>query len=409
LPVPNNSEALVWKPDHHFRPTAPRDWSESCHVERYSVGWVQIQQRAFTAMANYIHVPEGAPMVPKLDVTLDEHDYRAGALKLIKTLRPHWKPSEVKMKSFTDGITNKLIGCYVGGSMQDVVLVRVYGNKTELFVDRENEVKSFRVLQAHRCAPRLYCTFNNGLCYEFLQGVALEPEHIRSPAIFRHIARQMAKYHAIHAHNGWVPQSDLWLRISKFFSLVPTHFDDPEKDQRLNSEVPSTACLRDEMIWLQQNLSKLGSPVVLCHNDLLCKNIIYNQQEGNVKFIDYEYAGYNYQAFDIGNHFNEFAGLNEVDYTLYPGRELQLQWLRAYLEAYEEYKSQGTQVSNTEVEVLYVQVNRFALASHFIWGLWALIQAQYSTIDFDFLGYAVLRFSQYFKMKPEVMSLHLPE
>ncbi|XP_016134153.1 ethanolamine kinase 1-like isoform X2 [Sinocyclocheilus grahami] len=313
-------------------------------------------------MANYIHVPEGAPMVPKLDVTLDEHDYRAGALKLIKTLRPHWKPSEVKMKSFTDGITNKLIGCYVGGSMQDVVLVRVYGNKTELFVDRENEVKSFRVLQAHRCAPRLYCTFNNGLCYEFLQGVALEPEHIRSPAIIR-----------------------------------------------LNSEVPSTTCLRDEMIWLQQNLSKLGSPVVLCHNDLLCKNIIYNQQEGNVKFIDYEYAGYNYQAFDIGNHFNEFAGLNEVDYTLYPGRELQLQWLRAYLEAYEEYKSQGTQVSNTEVEVLYVQVNRFALASHFIWGLWALIQAQYSTIDFDFLGYAVLRFSQYFKMKPEVMSLHLPE
>ncbi|KAL1275804.1 hypothetical protein QQF64_035427 [Cirrhinus molitorella] len=360
-------------------------------------------------MANYIHVPEGAPLVPKLDVTLDEHDYRAGALKLIKTLRPHWKPSEVKMKSFTDGITNKLIGCYVGGSMQDVVLVRVYGHKTELFVDRENEVKSFRVLQAHRCAPRLYCTFNNGLCYEFLQGVALEPEHIRSPAIFRHIARQMAKYHAIHAHNGWVPQSDLWLKMSKFFSLVPTHFDDPEKDQRLKSEVPSAACLSDEMIWLQQNLSKLGSPVVLCHNDLLCKNIIYNQQEGNVKFIDYEYAGYNYQAFDIGNHFNEFAGLNEVDYTLYPGRELQLQWLRAYLEAYKEYKSQGTQVSNTEVEVLYVQVNRFALASHFFWGLWALIQAQYSTIDFDFLGYAVLRFSQYFKMKPVVMSLHLPE
>ncbi|KAF4114654.1 hypothetical protein G5714_004877 [Onychostoma macrolepis] len=326
-------------------------------------------------MANYIHVPEGAPAVPKLDVTLDEHDYRAGALKLIKTLRPHWKPSEVKMKSFTDGITNKLIGCYAGGSMQDVVLVRVYGYKTELFVDRSG----------------------------------LEPEHIRSPAMFRHIARQMAKYHAIHAHNGWVPQSDLWLKMSKFFSLVPTHFVDPEKDQRLNSEVPSGACLRDEMIWLQQNLSKLGSPVVLCHNDLLCKNIIYNQQEGNVKFIDYEYAGYNYQAFDIGNHFNEFAGLNEVDYTLYPGRELQLQWLRAYLEAYKEYKSQGTRVSNTEVEVLYVQVNRFALASHFFWGLWALIQAQYSTIDFDFLGYAVLRFSQYFKMKPEVTSLHLPE
>lgn len=89
------------------------------------------------------------------------------------------------LQSFTDGITNKLIGCYVGGTLQDVVLVRIYGNKTELLVDRDNEVKIFRVLQAHHCAPRLYCTFNNGLCYEFLEGMALEPEHIRSPAIFR--------------------------------------------------------------------------------------------------------------------------------------------------------------------------------------------------------------------------------
>lgn len=69
--------------------------------------------------------------------------------------------------------------------MQDVVLVRIYGNKTELLVDRENEVKSFRVLYANRCAPHLYCTFNNGLCYEFLQGMALEPEDIRSQPIFR--------------------------------------------------------------------------------------------------------------------------------------------------------------------------------------------------------------------------------
>lgn len=49
-------------------------------------------------MANYIHVPDEAPAVPKIDVTVDESDYRPGALKLIKELRPNWKPSEVKMK-----------------------------------------------------------------------------------------------------------------------------------------------------------------------------------------------------------------------------------------------------------------------------------------------------------------------
>ncbi|XP_036376083.1 ethanolamine kinase 1-like [Megalops cyprinoides] len=359
-------------------------------------------------MANYIHVPEGSPAVPKINVTVDEHDFRAGALKLIKELRPRWKPSEVKIKCFTDGITNKLIGCYVGGVTEDMVLVRIYGNKTELFVDRESEVQNFRVLQAHRCAPQIYCTFNNGLCYEFLQGTALEPKHIRNPLIFRLIARQLAKYHSIHAHNGWVPKSNLWLKMGKYFSLVPTHFQDPAQNLRFSQEVPGRECLREEMLWLQRSLSVLGCPVVLCHNDLLSKNIIYNQGAGNVKFIDYEYAGYNYQAYDIGNHFNEFAGVDEVDYSQYPGREFQLQWLRVYLEAYKEQKGQGTEVSDMEVEVLYVQVNHFALASHFFWGLWALIQAEYSTIDFDFIGYAIIRFAQYFKMKPEVTALNSP-
>lgn len=52
---------------------------------------------------------------------------------------------------------------------------------------------------------------------------------------------------------------------------------------RLRTEVPSTQCLREELVWLQQSLSMLGSPVVLCHNDLLCKNIIYNQEAGEYK------------------------------------------------------------------------------------------------------------------------------
>lgn len=47
---------------------------------------------------------------------------------------------------FTDGTTNKLVGCYVDDSLEDVVLVRVYGNKTELIVDRDNELKSFQVM-----------------------------------------------------------------------------------------------------------------------------------------------------------------------------------------------------------------------------------------------------------------------
>ncbi|XP_051889993.1 ethanolamine kinase 1 [Pristis pectinata] len=360
-------------------------------------------------MESRLHLAAEAAAVPRLHITVDQHDLQAGSMRLIREMRPHWDPAQVKLKVFTDGITNKLVGCYINDSLEDVVLVRIYGNKTELFVDRENELKSFRVLYAHGCAPQLYCTFQNGLCYKFVEGTALDPEHIRDPSVYRLITRQLAKIHAIHAHNGWIPKPNLWLKLEKYFTIVYTELANESFHTRFSVEVSGHQELKQELSWMKKQLSNLGSPVVLCHNDLLCKNIIYNEKEGQVKFIDYEYAEYNYQAYDIGNHFNEFAGINEVDYSLYPDKGIQLKWLKSYLEAYKEYKGLSAEITEKDVEELYIQVNLFALASHFFWGLWALIQTKYSTIDFDFFGYAVVRFHQYFKMKPEVMNLKLPE
>ncbi|XP_028652995.1 ethanolamine kinase 2 [Erpetoichthys calabaricus] len=360
-------------------------------------------------METEIHVPVGSPAIQKLSIFVDENNVIPGAMKLIEELRPGWDLRRVRTKLFTDGITNKLVGCYLEDEPGDTVLVRVYGNKTELFVDRDNELKSFQVLHANGCAPHLYCTFQNGLCYEFMEGEALGPQLVRDPVLFRLIAREMARIHAIHAHNGCVPKPNLWIKLRKYFALVVSEFTEEEANSRIRQEVPSLEALEQEMVWMKDHLSKLGSPIVLCHNDLLCKNIIYNEKEGSVRFIDYEYASYSYQAFDIGNHFNEFAGVSEVDYTLYPSREFQLQWLHTYLTAYKQLTKKGEDVSKYEIDTLYVQVNKFALASHFFWGFWALIQAKYSTIEFDFLGYAVLRFNQYFKMKPQLMQLDIPE
>lgn len=50
--------------------------------------------------------------------------------------------------------------------------------------------------------------------------------------------------------------------------------------------------------------------------------------------------------------------MSEVDYCLYPARETQLQWLRYYLQA-----QKGMAVTDSEVQRLYVQVNKFALVS----------------------------------------------
>lgn len=46
-------------------------------------------------------------------------------------------------------------------------------------------------------------------------------------------------------------------------------------------EVPSMKTIIKEIEELKSHLNHIDSPVVLCHNDLLTKNIIFNQEEGN--------------------------------------------------------------------------------------------------------------------------------
>ncbi|XP_029429769.1 ethanolamine kinase 2 [Rhinatrema bivittatum] len=341
-----------------------------------------------------------------LNITVDEDNMLPGALQLIQQLRPDWDPQHIQTKLFSEGMTNKLLACYLDEQMEDALLIRIYGNKTELFVDHESEVKNFLLLQAHGCAPKLYCTFTNGLCYEFIQGMALGPEHVRESHIFRLIAQELARIHSIPAPNGHRPKASLWHKLHKYLSCIASEYSALNEDSpRLPQEVPNLQVLEEEVAWMEEQLSRLNSPVVLCHNDLLCKNMIYNQKKGYVRFIDYEFMDYNYQAFDIGSHFNEFAGVCEVDYSLFPSTELQLQWLRYYLQTYKQLRQEGGEVTNSELAALYVQVNLFALAAHFFWGFWALIQAKYSKIHFNFTRYAAVRFKQYFQMKPKVLAL----
>lgn len=54
-----------------------------------------------------------------------------------------------------------------------------------------------------------------------------------------------------------------------------------------------------------------------------------------------------------------------------------------------------------EVERAVVEANLFALASHQYWGTWAFLQARWSPIEFDYLGYAKLRWDEYRRRKAE--------
>jgi choline/ethanolamine kinase len=104
--------------------------------------------------------------------------------------------------------------------------------------------------------------------------------------------------------------------------------------------------------------------------------------------IDFEYAGYNPRGYDIVNHFCEWMydyhsqesatmKLNE-----YPTLEQQTAFLSSYS-------------GSENVRELLKEVDEWKMACHLFWGLWGLIQASQSEIDFDYFYYSMQRISTF--------------
>lgn len=339
--------------------------------------------------------------VLNINLTISEDKLIEGSVSVLKLVRPDWDRDNIKFKIFTDGITNKLVGCFHDKNPDDVILVRVYGHKTDMLIDRLAETRNIQLLHAAGYAPRIYATFQNGLAYEYVPGVILTVETCRSPEIYPLVATMMANIHKLDCGQNIPREPAGWKKVVQFLSIIPTSFSDAQKQARFVSTIPSKENLQNEFHWLQSELEKLKSPVVFCHNDLLLANVIYNAEKYSVTFIDYEYSSYNFQAFDIGNHFSEFAGVEDLDFTRYPSSEFQKKWLKVYLEAYSGH------ALKKDIDCLYVQVNKFSLLSHFLWALWSLIQAEHSNINFDFLGYSSKKIEEYFVRKNEFLELEV--
>ncbi|XP_015779994.1 PREDICTED: probable ethanolamine kinase [Acropora digitifera] len=329
--------------------------------------------------------------VRHFDNRLDPDNTVESIKPVLKQIRPQWDLEKVNFKEFNEGISNKLVGCILQGlEPEEMILFRLYGNKTELFIDRKKELETFQILHSKGYGPPVYGTLENGIAYGFLAGDVLNPVTIADPHISSLCARHMARIHAIkidHENSRHKAEPMLFNGYLKYLNLLPDKFEDPAKNERYEKEAPSKSKLKEEIEILKGVLLKHKCPIVLCHNDLLCANIIYNRAKDTVLSIDYEYASMNFLPHDIGNHFCEYAGVDEVDYNLYPQREHQMKWIAIYLDESAKLRGENNpKISEEEVEKLYVQANHFALGAHFYWAMWALVQAHFSTIDFDFLG-----------------------
>ena len=86
--------------------------------------------------------------------------------------------------------------------------------------------------------------------------------------------------------------------------------------------------------------SALAYQSVFCHNDLLAGNCLLqeersssipNREVGDITIIDYEYGGYNFRAYDIANHFNEWTGFDLDIVNKFPDRDVRARFIHLYL------------------------------------------------------------------------------
>lgn len=352
------------------------------------------------------------------------------ALEQSKRFVPGWKDlteNDIKLTVVTGGLTNRLYKISIApelaakltpdtsnleGNPENVgnmvvphqILFRVYGAGTEGFFDRENEHRIFRHFSDQRMGPYLYGIFEGGRIEEFLSLHSLEQQDL--PKLAPLIAEKIATMHASEMQGIATTPSLFdslwtWLRTAEDISFP----DEPVKQLLLDSI--NVKSLNAELHELQRELLALGSPVYFCHNDLLGGNIMYDEETQRLCFIDYEYGSYNFRGFDIGNHFCERSiqyGLAEwphfkLDPRKYPNKRQQRLFFTSYLTQYHISTGKSPEVTEEELASITREVNAFALAAHYLWGVWAIIQASTSEIEFGYLEFAKARFDMYLARK----------
>ena len=308
----------------------------------------------------------------------------------------------------TGGITNLLFRVDVTESRS--ILVRLFGAVG--LIDRDLETASFAMLSESGMAPAYYGRFQNGRLEGWKHEMqALTVRQLSDPGIAKGIAQQMARLHAecLQEELALAPSPTLFTQLDDWAlqALQVSFQNDHDTERARLLQLPQYT---KELAWLRQLIDSLPTPpaIAFCHNDLLAANILYNpdSSSSSIQLIDFEYGGVNYAAFDLANHWNEYAGGTEPgtlpNYDWLPSPEAEREFVRAYLTQVQTSRGNNDDVTDAQVDEMVQHVHLFQLINHVYWGLWAVNQAAAEGCnEFDYLLYGTKRLERYQSTKGE--------
>ena len=371
-------------------------------------------------------------------------------------------PHSFEVSVVSGGITNQLYRCSLATHPHAPVLVRIYGPRTELVIDRSKENEVVDVLSVRQQGPRIFGRFGNGRLESWLSGHSLTPAEMREPGMARMIAATLAR---LHCQSMPFPRSPVIASVLRKWSQIAAEVSFP--DNASKQAILDQLNLPEVVRAVEEFLSRVErsyygsrSALVFAHNDLLSGNVMYDAGVAasaataaasssaaasspsassapsasaaaavpRVFLVDFEYANFNPRAFDLANHFAECCGF-ECEWEHFPKRGQMQNFMESYInavknvqeeqQASDAHSSEGTTVAASAAAVispsssssssslscacseLYAEVQAWLLAPHLFWTLWAVVQGRHSPIDFEYLPYSLLRFQAFKDMKPK--------
>ena len=254
------------------------------------------------------------------------------------------------------GITNR--NYRVSTPDRDYVVRLSDPESSLLSIDRDNEyLNSMAAARAGAGAPvAQYIPGAGVLVVEWIDGRTFTERDVADPA---NLARIAAACRTLHAGPAFASDFDMFDLQSRYESIVH------ERGYRLPARYEEFSSHVARMRWA---LGFAPEPTVPCNNDLLAANMI--DDGDRIWLIDYEYSGNNEASFELGNIWSESTlddDLLQPLVTSYWGADLPAKVARARL---------------------------WALMSKYGWTLWASIQQELSSIDFDYWSWGMEKYER---------------
>ena len=267
-----------------------------------------------------------------------------------------FRGKELAVTELSGGLTNRN---YLATADGERFVVRVPGAKTELLaVDRANERHNAEAAASTGVAPPIveYLDDLSVMILAYIEGETMSGKRLREPGMQERVGSSLR---LLHAGPRFLSDFDMFRTTEFYLEIVARH--DVRIPDGFIDRMPTT-------VDVERALAVHPNPTVPCNNDLMAANYIDDGRQ--LWIIDFEYSGNNDPCFELGDTALECEFDDEQRAALcdaYFGR------------------SEPAQLARMELHAMMADVG---------WTLWAAIQAQISTIDFDFWGWAVERWDR---------------